>query len=133
MTPRLSGHISKLSLAFFMLKSFLGISRQWSREKFFNFVPKGDVTRDDSERRFLAQHSLATLLRHCFLKLRRHVRILIYRAYAIFFPRAWHILASDDCYARSLMSLNLVYQALHFFLVTKGMSDQVSVFLYNGS
>ena len=27
---------------------------------------KGDVTRDDSQRRFLAQHSVATLLRHCF-------------------------------------------------------------------
>ena len=25
----------------------------------------GDVTRDDSQRRFLAQHSVATLLRHC--------------------------------------------------------------------
>ena len=25
-----------------------------------------DVTRDDSQRRFLAQHSVATLLRHCF-------------------------------------------------------------------
>ena len=28
--------------------------------------PKGDVTRDDSQRRFLAQHNVATLLRHCF-------------------------------------------------------------------
>ena len=27
---------------------------------------KGDVTRDDSQLRFLAQHSVATLLRHCF-------------------------------------------------------------------
>ena len=27
---------------------------------------KGDVTRDDSQRRFSAQHSVATLLRHCF-------------------------------------------------------------------
>ena len=27
---------------------------------------KGDVTREDSQRRFLAQHSVATLLRHCF-------------------------------------------------------------------
>ena len=27
---------------------------------------KGDVTRDDSQRRFLAQQSVATLLRHCF-------------------------------------------------------------------
>ena len=26
---------------------------------------KGDVTRDDSQRRFLAQYSIATLLRHC--------------------------------------------------------------------
>ena len=27
---------------------------------------KGDISRDDSQRRFLAQHSVATLLRHCF-------------------------------------------------------------------
>ena len=27
---------------------------------------KGDVTRDDSRRRFLEQHSVATLLPHCF-------------------------------------------------------------------
>ena len=27
---------------------------------------KGDVKRDDSQRRFLAQQSVATLLRHCF-------------------------------------------------------------------
>ena len=29
-------------------------------------VRKGDVTRDDSQRRFLAQHGVTTLLRHCF-------------------------------------------------------------------
>ena len=27
---------------------------------------EGDVTRDDSQRRFLEQHSITTLLRHCF-------------------------------------------------------------------
>ena len=27
---------------------------------------EGDVRRDDSQRRFLAQHSVGTLLRHCF-------------------------------------------------------------------
>ena len=27
---------------------------------------KGDLTRDDSQRRSLAQHSVAALLRHCF-------------------------------------------------------------------
>ena len=32
---------------------------------------KGDVTRDDSQRRFLAQHSVVTLLRHCFECLRQ--------------------------------------------------------------
>ena len=30
------------------------------------FSGKDDVTRDDSQRRFLAQHSVAALLRHCF-------------------------------------------------------------------
>ena len=29
-------------------------------------ISKGDVTLDDSQRRFSAQHSVATLLRHCF-------------------------------------------------------------------
>ena len=33
-TPRLSGHFSIFSLVFFVLKSLLGIARQWSREKF---------------------------------------------------------------------------------------------------
>ena len=30
------------------------------------FQTKGDVTRGDSQRRFLGQHSIAALLRHCF-------------------------------------------------------------------
>ena len=29
-------------------------------------MAEGDVTRDDSQRRFLALHSVVTLLRHCF-------------------------------------------------------------------
>ena len=55
MTPRLSGHFSIFGLVFFVLKSLLGIARQWSREKF------------------------AILS----LKPRSHVRILIYRTWAI--------------------------------------------------
>ena len=31
-----------------------------------NLFTKGDVTRDDLQQRFLAQHSFATLLQHCF-------------------------------------------------------------------
>ena len=31
-----------------------------------NLFTKGDVTQDDSQRQFLAQHNVATLLRHCF-------------------------------------------------------------------
>ena len=31
-----------------------------------NNYSKGDVTLDDSQRQFLAQHSVATMLRHCF-------------------------------------------------------------------
>ena len=34
MTPGLSGHFSILSLVFFVLKSLLGIGKQWSHEKF---------------------------------------------------------------------------------------------------
>ena len=55
MTPRLSAHFSIFGLVFFVLKSLLGIARQWSRERF------------------------AVLT----LKLRSHVRILIYRTWAI--------------------------------------------------
>ena len=33
---------------------------------FITKILKGDVTGNDSQRRFLAQHSVATLLRHCF-------------------------------------------------------------------
>ena len=40
MILRLSGHFSKFRLAFFALKSPLGIARQWSREKIAIFVPK---------------------------------------------------------------------------------------------
>ena len=55
MTPRLSGHFSISVLVFFVLKSLLGIARQWSREKF------------------------AVLS----LNPRSHFRILIYRTWAI--------------------------------------------------
>ena len=55
MTPRLSGHFSIFGLVFFALKSVLEIARQWSREKF----------------------AILTL------KPRSHVRILIYRTWAI--------------------------------------------------
>ena len=34
MTPSLSGHFSIFGLVFFVLKTLLGIARQWSREKF---------------------------------------------------------------------------------------------------
>jgi len=34
MTPRLSGHFSIFGLVFFVLKSTLGIARQWNLEKF---------------------------------------------------------------------------------------------------
>ena len=33
MTPRLSGYFSIFSLVFFVLKSLLGIARQWSLQK----------------------------------------------------------------------------------------------------
>ena len=36
---------------------------------------EGDVTQDDSQRRFLAQHSVATLLRHCFEFLQHYSNI----------------------------------------------------------
>ena len=36
---------------------------------------KGDVTRNDSQRRFLAQHSITTFLRHCFEWLQQRSKI----------------------------------------------------------
>ena len=53
--PRLSGHCSIFALVFFVLKSLLGIARQWSGEKF----------------------AILTL------KPRSHFRIKIYRTWAI--------------------------------------------------
>ena len=38
----------------------------WNTDYFLLELIKGDVTQDDSQRRFLAQHSVATLLPHCF-------------------------------------------------------------------
>ena len=55
MSPRLSGHFSVFGLVFFLLKSLLGGARQWSLENF-------------------------AILK---LKSQRHVRILIYRTWAI--------------------------------------------------
>ena len=55
MTPRLSDHFSIFGLVVFVLKSLLGIERQLSREKF----------------------AILTL------KPRSHVRIFIYRTWAI--------------------------------------------------
>ena len=38
MTPRLSGHFPIFGLVFFVLNPLLGISKQWSREKFAIFI-----------------------------------------------------------------------------------------------
>ena len=42
------------------------VRRRRQRERQDSNRFNDDVTRDDSQRRFLAQHSVATLLRHCF-------------------------------------------------------------------
>ena len=55
MSPRLSGHFSVFGLVFVLLKSLLGGARQWSLENF----------------------AILTL------KSQRHIRILIYRTWAI--------------------------------------------------
>ena len=55
MTLRLSGHFSILGLVFFVLRSLLGIAREWSRKK------------------------IAILT----LKPRTHLKTLIYRTWAI--------------------------------------------------
>ena len=55
MTPRLSAHFSIFGLVFFVLKSLLGIVRQWSRNKFAILI----------------------------LKPQSRVRILVYRTWAI--------------------------------------------------
>ena len=45
MNPRLSGYISILGLVFYVLKSLLGIARQWRRIKFAIFVRRLDIKR----------------------------------------------------------------------------------------
>ena len=55
MTPRLSGHFSEFGLVFFVLKTLLGIARQWSCEKIAILTLKPQI----------------------------HVKILVYRTWAI--------------------------------------------------
>ena len=50
-----------LLLFFFFQKGGLYLIFLW-----VSCLTKGDVTRNDSQRRFVAQHSVATSLRHCF-------------------------------------------------------------------
>ena len=45
MNPRLSGYISILGLVSYVLKSLLGIARQWSRKKYAIFVRMLDIER----------------------------------------------------------------------------------------
>ena len=45
MNSRLSGYISILGVVFYVLKSLLGIAREWSRENFAIFVPALDIER----------------------------------------------------------------------------------------
>ena len=47
MTPRLSGYISIFGLVFFMLKTLLGIARQWSRPSRLGVMERG--LSEDSE------------------------------------------------------------------------------------
>ena len=75
MASRLSGHFSIFGLVFFVLKSLLGIARQWSRENF----------------------AISTL------KPRSHVRILIYRTWAI---GSWQE-CKKKCYSTNGKSLLL--------------------------
>ena len=45
MNPRISGYISILGLVFFVLRSLLGIAREWSRKNFAIFVRTLDIER----------------------------------------------------------------------------------------
>ena len=77
MTPRLSGHFSIFGLVFFVLKSLLGIARQWGREK------------------------IAILS----LKTRSHVRILIYRTWAIVGQRYFTLMRERVVFLPSLFPM----------------------------
>ena len=78
MTLRLSGQFSTFCLVFFVLKSLLGIARQWSLDKF----------------------AILTL------KPRSHVRILIYRTWAIVF----HFPTDPDVFAKLTWPSVLVFK-----------------------
>ena len=71
MTPRLSGYFSIFGLVFFVLKSFLGIARQWTRGKFAIFclaIPRKDLSTKKTK----------TNIEKMTSKPQGHVRILIY-------------------------------------------------------
>ena len=45
LNPRLSGYIYILGLVFYVVKSLLGIAREWSSENFAIFFPTLDIER----------------------------------------------------------------------------------------
>ena len=57
--------IFELQIAFYF-QLFLSANVRHTQQGKHAQNPKGDVRRDDSQRRFLAQHSLTTLLLHGF-------------------------------------------------------------------
>ena len=65
MTPGLSGHFSTFGLVFFVLKSLLGIARQWIREKFaiFSLKPRSHVRISRYRTCSIGPHCLVSLLK----------------------------------------------------------------------
>ena len=50
----------------YQCKVKMGGSEKSEQEHVRHFLHKGEITRDDSQQRFLAQHNIKALLRHCF-------------------------------------------------------------------
>ena len=100
MTPRLSGDFCTFGLVFFVLKSLLGIASQWSREKF----------------------AILTL------KPRSHVRVLIYRRWAIVFTV--HVKQGSLSVSLQVSLWTIKVTHIYFFFYFSGLESQELASIY---
>ena len=106
-------------------------NRWWSLEMSAVFQAKPDVTRDDSQRRFLAQHSVAklfrivaTLFRHCNAVINFVPRVLSYPSHRARGERTWDEVALWYAKISSLriVSCNITFKfrlKMFFKIVTR--------------
>ena len=76
---------------------------------------KGNATQEDSQRRFLAQHSVATLLQHCFEELQHCSNIATWCCAKNRHCESSHVTSPEDIRSSS-ESLLLLAESVKFYL-----------------